>query len=171
MKSKIIWSFVGIVGVSMISMSILFFTFLFSEDTTPTIVQAEENIGTKEEVEIVKEDENPNLSMEDFTVTKTEFTELETFVNYYYDIWQPNSEYRSYQDDATANFTIANGVLHYVNYFKDEIVEKGMTEEFKAFQTTAYEIMKNDGNPDKEEEVAKLYEKLGEQLTEIHSKF
>ncbi|WP_010280884.1 hypothetical protein [Bacillus timonensis] len=73
-----------------------------------------------------------------FTLEIPEYSTLEVFVTDIAKNWADGSEYRSYQDDRTAEMNLANSVLHYVNWFESSIEEAGMTEAFEEWQLTAY---------------------------------
>ncbi len=82
--------------------------------------------------------------IDSFEVEKTEFASLVDYVNYSAGLLESDSEYLSYQSKETAVDTLANAALHYVNYFEDEIAERGMTEDFEEWQRIAYEMRMND---------------------------
>ncbi|MFE4522009.1 hypothetical protein ACFRCQ_07600 [Cytobacillus firmus] len=112
-------------------------------------------------------DGRPLFALDSFQVQASEYSSLDSFVQDIAANWAEGSEYRSYQDDSTAEFTLANSTLHYINYFEDEIKAKGMTKEFEELQLIAYDIH----NTDVEAEQSELADKFEDKLNAIVSKF
>ncbi|MFT4413215.1 hypothetical protein ACLM5H_05065 [Fredinandcohnia humi] len=137
------------------------------ENSSEKITTEEHKQEVKQEESIQEESEEPNLKS--YQVDKSEYTSLEMFVKDISKNWADDSEYRSYQDDSTAEFTLANSVLHYVNYFEKEIEEVNMTEEFNEWQQIAYEMVQSSGT--QEEEFERLSKEFEEKMNEINSKF
>ena len=109
---------------------------------------------------IGEENEKPTYEINSYQIEKTEYATLGSFVKDIKDCFAEDSEYRSIQDDTSAESALANSVLHYVNYFESDIEKAGLTEAFDAWQQTAHEILKVHGTEaaSNHEELAKTFE-------------
>lgn len=79
-------------------------------------------------------------NLDRFTLEIPEYATLDVFVKDIAKNWADGSEYRSYQDDRSAEMTLASSVLHYVNWFESAIEAAGMTQAFDDWQRTAYDL-------------------------------
>lgn len=127
----------------------------------------QENIPEK----IEGKDGRSLYSIKSYQVERTEFTELEDFVQNQFKNWQQNSELSLKMEQGDKVYTLANSALAYINYFEKDIEDKRMTEEFKNWQLTAYEIKNNFGIANSEAKLEELAQKYELQLNQIYTKF
>ena len=70
-----------------------------------------------------------------------------------------------------SEWTLANGAVHYINYFEDDIKKMGLTNDFRELQIMAYELKSLD---DERKEGSNSYKELKVKFTtklnEIYSK-
>lgn len=130
--------------------------------------KAEEKNETAEYVidritgEKVKEGEE---LLDQAVVEKTEFFTLDEFVQFTIEAFEPDSEYRFNQEPQSADWTLANATMHYINYFEAEIEERGKKEEFDNLQVLAYYVVKND-DPEKHAALLKPFVKRFKEIAE-----
>ncbi|WP_243356800.1 hypothetical protein [Bacillus litorisediminis] len=75
----------------------------------------------KEQLNVIQETLFPEGHIESFRVEKPEYNTVEEFIHYIAKNWEEDSDYRKvYGNRDSADFTLANSVLHYVNYFKSD---------------------------------------------------
>ncbi|MBP3041797.1 hypothetical protein J9303_20355 [Bacillaceae bacterium Marseille-Q3522] len=102
-----------------------------------------------------------------YEVKVSEYTSFETFIQTIHNYWKPNSEYRSnFSDKESAESTLANATLHYVNFFEKEISERGMTTEFDELQRISYDIVFEKGRKTTHEELVKKYKEIFNEIVE-----
>lgn len=101
--------------------------------------------------------------LERFQISHTEFSSLENYViRVLDDITYDNIE----------ELILANSILHYVNYYEEDIAERGMTEEFKALQRKAYDVWNlHTKVGDDSEEFLSLANELKAMFRDIADKF
>lgn len=116
------------------------------------------------------DDEYPPI--EAFQIEKTEFTDLSTYVQDTYESYQEFSTYKENFDNESAQSTLITAAISYINYFQEAIEKKGMTEEFKEWQSIAYEFNKGERSEkidaSKQAELKKRFE---EKMEEIVAEF
>jgi hypothetical protein len=123
-------------------------------------VQVTEKAEERQPIAYIKG--KPLYSVKEFTLEKMEYSSLDSFIDDVVKNWADGSEYRSYQDDKTAEWTLANSVLHYVNYFDRDISAKGKTEDFDEWQRLAFDIVSNKDEAKHDELAAKFENKMNE---------
>ncbi|WP_099355138.1 hypothetical protein [Fredinandcohnia onubensis] len=79
-------------------------------------------------------------NLDRFTLETPEYATLKVFVKDIAKNWADGSEFRSYQDDRSAEMTLASSVLHNVNWFESSIEATGLTKAFDDWQRTAYDL-------------------------------
>jgi hypothetical protein len=179
-----------IIGFGLVVIGILTISFLF-KDLDKVIAKDEPKVGKtpivhKNEVKIPPQctKTKPNKDVVGYTdfckpiydvnsyqVAEgcSEYNNLESFVNDIYKNWQPNSEYRSvYAKQSDADWQIAYASLHYINYFKDEIVTKGLEKQFKELQQIAYQMDIERGGNGNEDKIKELTKQFSGKLNEIY---
>ncbi|MCA1055225.1 hypothetical protein LCM10_09515 [Rossellomorea aquimaris] len=121
---------------------------------------------------ILTEDQKDDfLPIEAFQIEKTEFTDLSTYVHSTYESYQDGSEYKEHFDNESAESSLIGASIAYINYFKEDIKEKGMTEEFEEWQKIAYEYQKSrlsvgEAESVRQEELKVQFERKMEEIVE-----
>jgi hypothetical protein len=102
-----------------------------------------------------------------FQIEATEYTDLSTYVHDTYESYQEGS------DDESAESTLIRASISYINYFKEAIEEKGMSEKFNEWQKVAYEFHKLevDGQENDSVEMAEAKRRFEEKMEEIVVEF
>ncbi|EDL65013.1 hypothetical protein [Bacillus sp. SG-1] len=102
----------------------------------------------------------------DWTVEKTEFATFEFFVEWNIEAMRPDSEYR--EGNGSATHTLLSSAIAYFNYFEDDVVERGLTEEVESFKDFSASNLKK---IDKGEEVdyPAIEKEFIERMQEIQS--
>jgi hypothetical protein len=111
--------------------------------------------------------------MEAFQIERTEFTDLSTYVHDTYESYQEFSVYKENFDIESAQSTLITATISYINYFQEAIEKKGMTEEFKEWQSIAYEFNKEGyyGEKIDASKQAELKKRFEEKMEEIVAEF
>lgn len=105
------------------------------------------------------------FAVEDYYLTISEFKNVKEFTNYMPVYWEEqkasfpdNRSQRNLSEAWAARCTVS-----YINWFKEEIEELGLTEVFNEWQMTAYEFMKiqsgGEADFEKHDKLAVEYEK------------
>ncbi|QTC40385.1 hypothetical protein I7V34_14495 [Bacillus sp. V3] len=118
-------------------------------------------------------DKGDFLPIEAFQIEKTEFTDLSTYVHDLYESYQDGSEYKRGGDGESAESYLIYVSISYINYFKEAIEEKGMTEEFNEWQKAAYEFHRlgADGEENDPGKRAEAKERFEEKMEEVVAEF
>lgn len=112
--------------------------------------------------------EGPDLSS--YQIEHTEYTDLKVYLEELKNNWQDGSEYKT-QYGEMSEWTLANGAVHYINYFEDDIKKMGLTNDLRELQIMAYELKSLDDDGKKGSDSYKeLKEKFTTKLNEIYSK-
>lgn len=117
-----------------------------------------------ENAEVVENSED-EVDLTSWKVEHTEYTSLERFMTDTSKNWKEGSEYQ--EVNYSAESTIANATIAYVNYFKHEIEDMGLTEDFNEFQMIAYELVQSNEEGDYEELVKSYEEKMNNILSKM----
>jgi hypothetical protein len=130
-------------------------------------ISAQVSDKAEEKQPIAYEGDKPIYSIKEFTIKASEYSTLDSFVDDVVKNWADGSEYRKIQDAKSAEWTLANSVVHYVNYFDRDIAAKGMTEEFDEWQRLAFDVVKNQDEAKHEELAVKFENKMNEIVYEL----
>jgi hypothetical protein len=115
-----------------------------------------------------EEIEGPDFSS--YQVEATEYTDLKVYIEELKNYWQDGSEYKT-QYGEMAEWTLANGAVHYINYFEDDIEKMGLTNDFKELQIVAYELKSlDDDGKEGSDSYKELNVKFTTKLNEIYTK-
>ncbi|WP_243300512.1 hypothetical protein [Bacillus litorisediminis] len=129
-----------------------------------------EQIFSKQTVEMFGKQVSP---VEYFQLTKPEFSSVEEFIKWTAESWAEGSEFRrTFGNNEDPAYSIADSVVHYVNYFALEIEEKGgdLGTNMKILQEIAYKMGIAQRHPELDIDVEYLKQEFEERLNFIMSK-
>jgi len=126
-----------------------FLLYSASENTSEPEVKTEESVAHEPNTESNTKSENvgsnsvniKEIGIKDYKVEHSEYTSLKSFVTDISGNWKDGSKYREVGE--TADDTLADATVVYVNYFEDEIKDIGLTEDFDELQLLAFDILQN----------------------------
>lgn len=116
------------------------------------------------ENEVVEVDED-HVDLKSWNIEVSEYSSLEKFMTDLSKNWKEDSEYR--KSYPLAESILSESTISYINYFEDEIAEKGLNKDFDELQLLAYEVVQNQEENDYEEHVKRFEEKIKEILTKM----
>ena len=105
------------------------------------------------------------LKTKSWNIEVSEYSTLEKFMTDLSENWKEGSEYR--KSYPLAESFLSESTISYINYFEDEITEKGLNKDFDELQLLAYEVVQNQEGSDYEEQVKRYEEKMKEMLTKL----
>ncbi len=126
--------------------------------------EKEAEIQTPVENEVVEADE-AHVDLKSWNIEVSEYSTLEKFMTDLSKNWKEDSEYR--KSYPLAESILSESTISHINYFEDEIAEKGLNKDFDELQLLAYEVVQNQEGSNYEEHVKRFEKKMKEILTKM----
>jgi hypothetical protein len=122
-----------------------------------------EGIGSDQSFEVERDKDVVDLTS--WKVENTEYTTLEAFMTDTSENWKEGSEYQ--EVNYSAETTLAEATIAYMNFFKHEITEKGLNEDFEDLQMLAYNLVRINEGFGYEEQAKRFEDKMNTILSKM----